>query len=123
MPSGAVLKIGHTPFGISKALYRAFLLEMKGVPISSKAELNEVFKNMFCFVSTSKEFEKALEDCFKRCTYNNLKVEESSFEPIETREDYVPVCIAVAKENITPFTKSLFAEFEKLLALLPKDPA
>ena len=127
LPSGAVLKITPAPFAISKALYQAFLREAKGVKINSKMEMVELFKEVFCIGFSSLEVEKALSECFKRCTYNSgngdLRIDESTFEPLSSRDDYMTVCIEVTKENILPFTKSLYAEYEKILEMMPKDPA
>lgn len=126
LPSGAILKISLSPFADSKALYQAILEEFKSVPVSGKSDLAELFKNVVCTGFSSKKVEMCLETCFKRCIYNcgngDLKIDRDTFEPEKNREDYIQVCIEVAKENITPFLKSLFAEYRQFMAITPSVP-
>jgi len=123
LPSGAMLKIQLGSFAESKALYQAFLEEVRHVQMASSSEVMNVFKDLACVGFSSKKIEAALEQCLKRCLYNDAKIDKNTFEPSENRQDYIPCCVEVARENITPFTKSLFAEYERFLAILPKSPA
>ena len=127
LPSGAVLKIQLAPFSDAKALYQAVLEEIKLIEISSKEDLTSVFKNLACVGFSSKKIEQCLEVCFKKCLYNSgkgdLKIDKDTFEPIENRGDYLFVCVEVAKENILPFMKSLYAQYLQFLAILPSVPA
>lgn len=113
--SGAVLKVQPAPFAVSKALYQALLKEMKGISVTTQVELSSVFKDLFCVGFSSPEIEACIWECMKRCTYNygagELKIDEGTFEPVERRDDYVKVCIEVARENVLPFFKSLYAEY------------
>lgn len=126
LPSGAVLKISPSPFATAKALYQSFLREVRGLKINSKMEMSEIYKDLFCIGFSSPEVEKALWECMARCTYNggrgDLKIDADTFEPIAAREDYLQVCTEVAKENLMPFTKDLYAEFRRLLAILEDVP-
>lgn len=126
-PSGAVLKITPSAFAEAKALYKAVLKEAKAIDVSSKTEIATIYKELFCTAFSSEEIEKCLKECFKRCTYDNgkgdLKIDDSTFEPVETREDYMTVCMEVAKENIYPFAKSLYAEYQSALAMTPNAQA
>lgn len=127
LPSGAILKITLAPFSDAKALYQAFLEEIKNIEVSSKEDFTSLFKNIICVGFSSKKIESCLEVCLKRCTYDygkgDLKIDKDSFEPVENRGDYMSVCIEVAKENILPFMKSLYAQYQQLLAILPDAPA
>jgi len=125
MPSGAVLKITPAPFAEAKALYQAVLEELRGVNLDPNAEIDtNLFKDIFCVGLSSKKIETALAACMKRATYKDLKIDDQTFEPLEARQDYVLVCFEVAKENIAPFAKSLYAEFSPLLAKIQtKGPA
>lgn len=67
------------------------------------------FKDIFCTGFSSKKIEKALGACLKRCTYNDLKIDENTFEPEEARQDYLPVLFEVLGEVIRPFLSSLIA--------------
>lgn len=122
LPSGATLKITPSPFADAKALYQALLREVRQVGINSQTEMGEIFKNLFCMGFSSPEVEAKLLVCFKRCVYNSgkgdLKIDESTFEPIEARDDYMKVCMEVTRENVLPFVKSLYAEYQTALATI-----
>lgn len=119
LPSGAKLSIGLPPFEDSKALYQAFLKEIKTIAIAGKTEMASFYKDLVCVGFSSKEIEACLWECFKHCTYDSgkspLKIDKDTFEPVTAREDYLTVCMEVAKENIAPFGKSLYAEYGQAL--------
>jgi len=125
LPSGGTLKIEIAPFSDAKALYQAVLEELKGVHIGAKDEVANLFKDVACIGFSSKKIEAALEQCFKRCTVDygqgDLKIDGSTFEPVERRDDYLVVCMNVAKENILPFGKSLYAEYKAFLSMIEKN--
>lgn len=118
LPSGAMLRIGTIPFGEAKALYQAILLEAKDLKISNTSEIAEILKNLICSGFSSKGIESALNICLKRCTYNDLRIEESTFEPISARSDYTTIWMEVVEEAITPFTSGLSAGLKRLSALM-----
>lgn len=119
LPSGAVLKLQVAPFADAKALYQAVLEEVKNV---KKVDVDwaSIFIELSCVGFSSKKIESALEQCFKRCLYDDKKIDKDTFEPVDSRQDYVVVCLAVAKENIMPFMKGLYAEFQQFLAMTEK---
>ena len=127
LPSGAILKIAPAPFENARALYQAVLEEAKTVAISSKDELANVYKDLFCVGFSSKKIEAALGECFKKVLYcdkrGDLKIDKDTFEPLEARGDYVTVCMAVAKENIDPFVKGLYAEYKALFEKVAENPS
>lgn len=117
--SGNKLEITMAPFAEARALYQSILSEMKGLSLDPKAEVDvNLFKDMFCTLLASKPIEAALFECMKRSTYNGMKISLDTFEPVEAREDYLDVCIEVAKENIAPFAKRLYAEYSHLFGSL-----
>jgi hypothetical protein len=125
LPSGAVLKINVPAFEVSKALYQTVFEEAKSVIVSGKTEMASVYKDLFCIGVSSKKIEACLWECFKVCTYNgtgaDLKIDKDTFEPVTARQDYMTVCIAVAKENIDPFVKSLYAEYGQFFQMILND--
>jgi hypothetical protein len=126
MPSGATLKIGHPPFEISKALYQSMLDEVREkVRIDNHTLMADVYKDVFCLGFASKKVEACLWDCFQHCTYEGasgpLKIDKDTFEPLSAREDYMTVCIEVAKEVVSPFVKSLYAKYEPLIQKMLND--
>lgn len=124
LPSGALLKIGDTPFAVSKNLYQAILEAAKELRIDFSTDRIALYKNIFCIGFSSPKIEACLWDCFKHCIYNSgsgdFKIDQSTFEPLKAREDYVHVCIEVAKENTGPFVKSLYAAYKEALSEMEK---
>lgn len=116
LPSGAKLKIGLAPFAASKELYQVILDEAKSLKIEASTEIDvSLFKDAFCAALSSKRIENAVLECAKKCVYNDLKIDGNTFEPVEARQDYIPMLIEVAKENLLPFTKSLSAKYGDIL--------
>lgn len=112
LPSGAELKITPAPFKEAKALFQAFLDEAKNLSIAPSQV--EIYKSIFCLAFSSPRIEKAQWECLKRCTYNDLKITEDTFEPLEAREDYLKVLTEVVKVNVSPFVKGLSADFGEM---------
>lgn len=127
LPSGAKLRINLAPFADSRALYQSVMRELRGIHYSATMDVEELGKDLFCIGFSSPDIEGALWQCFKRCTYEGIagkgpmKIDLDTFEPVEARDDYLKVCVEVAKENIFPFAKSLFAEFKAFLDLMPEN--
>lgn len=118
MPSGKILQVAPAPFADAKALYQALLREMKSVAIGTGTDTQSIFKDLFCVGFSSREIESALWPCMQRCLYNGLKIDVGTFEPVECRQDYMKVCMEVAKENVGPFGSALYAEFKLAMGIL-----
>ena len=119
LQSGAKLNITLSPFHVAKNLYSAVLEELKELKVESDTDIDvNLIKNVFCFGFSSKKIELALNECMKRATYEGLKISDQTWEPIEARVDYLECCYEVAKENLLPFMKSLFAKFEEASKLI-----
>jgi hypothetical protein len=122
LPSGAELLITLAPFSDSKALYQAILEEVKSMQLHSTQEIDvNLFKDLFCAGFSSKKIEAALYKCFERCLYGDLKINADSFEKAEARQDYMKVCVEVAKENVLPFVKGLSVEFSTVFQAIVGD--
>lgn len=108
LPSGASLKITLSPFAVSRELYQVFLQEARGINVDLEKEMDaNFFKEILIVGMSSKRFEKALDECMKKCTYDDRKIDQDTFEKSDARGDYLIACFEVAKANILPFTKSL----------------
>lgn len=119
LPSGVVLRIGQTPFAISKALYVAFMAEAKGLKLDMNAQVDfNLLKDMFCTAFSSSAIDACLEKCLERCLYDGKKITSETFEPEATREDYLSVCYEVAYANLLPFSKNLTSQFNRMLTLI-----
>lgn len=113
-----------SPFPVSKSLYQAILDEARVLHLDPKAQVDvNLFKDILCIGLSSKKIEERISECMKRATYNGLKITEDTFEPVAARDDYLTVCFEVAKENVLPFMKSLYAQYAPILENLLKDPS
>lgn len=116
LPSGAELKVTLSEFMVSKALYQAIAEEAKSLKLDPKAEVDvNLYKDLFCSALSSKRIEECLWECMKRATYNGVKITPDVFEPEDARDDYIVVCMEVARINVLPFMKSLYAQFSTVL--------
>lgn len=110
LSSGAVLKISLIPFAEAKELFQVIMEEFKTLKIETKTELDvNFFKDIFSTGFSSKKIDKALGVCLRRCTYNDLRVDDNLFEDINAREDYLAIILEVIKEVLSPFLKNLTA--------------
>lgn len=122
LPTGAILGLAPAPFDDAKHLYQTLLFEARTLDISFDHELSKQLTKLFIYALSSKAIDQAMVPCLKRCTYNKLKIDRDTFEEVETREDYIKVLALVAEENITPFMKSLFAEFKTAYSTIVSTP-
>jgi hypothetical protein len=93
-------------------LYQAILNTGSELNFDPEAKLDTNFlKNIFCKLVASKPIEKAVWKCLARAVYNDEKISMETFEPVSAREDYLTVCWEVARLNVTPFMKPLYANW------------
>ena len=113
LPSGATLEITLAPFADANALNKAVAKELLKLKINKDLDFEDpnFIKDLVCSAISSDEIMNALENCFKRCTYNNLKITMDTFESEEARGDYFIVCKEVLTVNCAPFVKSLSSQF------------
>lgn len=117
LTSGAKLRIQVAPFAVSKALFQSILREAKGLDVSTIGDVEVILLKAFALGFSSQHVENALWACFERCTYNGAKIDKDTFEPLAAREDYMKVCIEVAKGNVFPFMSGLFVAFKTGMAM------
>ena len=115
LPSGVELQIAPAPFADAKDLYQAFLVELKHLQMDGTQSIDHNFiKNLFCIGFSSKKIEDKIWKCMSRCLYDKLKITQDTFESEASRSDYFDVLFEVAKVNIMPFTKNLYAKFASI---------
>lgn len=121
LASGAELKISPAPFEVSEALFQVMMEEGKSLTVNSKEEIDvNLFKDLFCMSLSSKKIRDAVWACMDKALYNGIRITKDTFEPVKAREDYLQVCFEVAKENISPFSKTLYAQFSQVVEVLKK---
>lgn len=76
----------------------------------------EFVKNVVLKVECSDDFDEAIFDCLKHCTYKTThQITKDLFESdkcIEAREDYYEIVFECIEENLRPFIKSLISTFK-----------
>lgn len=116
-------------------LKQVILTELKNSPFSFKLNgktddimekdvdlsgIIEFMKNSLIGIDTSEDFQVALYDCLKHCTYKNTyKINEDLFDNEdvpEAREDYYEIVFACVEENLRPFMKSLSSVWKTHIA-------
>lgn len=126
LPSGAVLRITHTPYEDSWGLFEVCMDQLKEVQFSSDTPVMLLYKDLFCSSVSSAKIKTALWKCLARCTYDsgtgNKKIDKQTFEPQEARQDYLTVCLKVGEYNLLPFVKAHFAEFSQVLGIFQDSP-
>lgn len=116
LDSGKVLKLGLAPFADSRELYQIASKGLIDLELNMTQNIDyNFFKNIGCFLLSSKEFEVALFKCAIKCTYDGEKVTEELFENECAREDYLEILFHIAKKNILPFTKTLMQKYSTII--------
>lgn len=115
LPSGLELQITPAPFADAKELYQAFLEELKQMKLDGATNIDHNFiKDLFCVGFSSKKIEDKIWKCLNRCTYDKSKITLDTFESEQARSDYFDILFEVAKVNVMPFTKNLYAKFSQI---------
>lgn len=121
LDTGAVLDITLLPFWEAWAVSRIVLRELKKLDVNDfkgisfekpTAEDMLNFKTPLCAILASEELLEAAKTCFKKCTYNGLKIDADTFEKKDARRDFIMCCYHVIWENISPFFESLVSLFK-----------
>lgn len=131
--SGAKVKINVAPFGAAMKLKSAIQKKYAETGIEIAGDFKELklseldlsidkIAQLAMALDSSEEIYRALFDCLIRCTYNGEKITESTFEPVEAREDYYQIVIECLKVNFTPFLKGLASRLSGIAGSLVKNP-
>lgn len=118
LPTGSVLEMNIAPFADSKALYQAVAEEMMKVQLDPDRKVESALKDLICLGLSSQKIEMRINKCMERALYNGVKIDSQTFEPEKARDDYFMVCFEVAKVNVMPFMKSLYAQYKPILETL-----
>ena len=115
LPSGAYLDV--TPLSYAQAWEVAqtvirevekINVDLKGVDFDNFLATDVLaFKGPVCVLLGSPTIQHAIKNCFVRCCYNQVKIDDHTFEPVEKRGDYLFCAFYALKENVYPFFGSL----------------
>lgn len=125
LPSGKILRADPSTFDKGKHLYQTVMREAKNLGSEITTDIDETLIFRLGMLALSSEtIEKAIWECVDKTLIDGDRVTKAYFEVVENRDDYFTFLFEVAKVNIAPFTKSLFAQFKPLLeALMKKNQA
>ena len=117
LPSGAKLDITLLPFDEAWSIVQTITKVLERINVDlSRVDLTNIdatdiinLKSPLCAILSSNEILDAAKICFKRATYNGLKIDGQTFEKKASRCDFLPVVFHVLKENISPFFSNLIS--------------
>ncbi len=135
LKSGRSLMLGIAPFAIGTKLFKTVLAELRTVNLEVQklditADLNlskmdpkmlNTVKDVICELASSDQVEAIVFDCFARCTLDGKKIDRSTFEPEDARQDYLQAAWEVIKFNLAPFFRGL--DLSSLTSARPTEPA
>ena len=126
LPSGRTLLVTIAPFSAANKFRKVMAKEMLSVDLDLGGltapkdgtlldldltklppEALSTIKNLFCTLLASDAIEACFWECAQRCTIDGAKVDKNSFDPAETRADFLPCAWEVMKTNVPPFFESL----------------
>lgn len=120
-PSGAKVVINLAPWKDAKALKKALEREAAAAGSIIPQNMGDAASVITLLkIDGSEAFDAALWPCLVRCTRNDVKIVEETFDTAEARKDYYDIVQHCLKENLGPLVESLFSKFA---ALAPKKQA
>lgn len=124
LESGAVLDVTMADFVDSNSLRKAIMRASKDFEIGKDVksikdiDFSGLIKNLI-EVATDDIVEATLFKCFKRVTYNKIKVTPSLFDDpengLKAREDYHTICLKVIEVNCGPFFAQTLSVLKNLI--------
>lgn len=120
--SGASVRINLAPFKDAMALKNALTkelsnsgieignLEVKDVKNLDKSKIFNTLINGLLAIDSSEVIQNQLFKCLVRCTYNNEKITEFTFEKEEARCDFYEIAIECVKANLSPFFQGIISK-------------
>jgi hypothetical protein len=117
---GNTVAVNAAPWRDAVALKNAIAKEFlaSGAVLDLKADASNLSKVILA-VDSSDAVYKALMACLSRCTFNNQKIVDATFENESAREDYYEIVTECLKVNLSPFFKGLLLKLKTLESLLP----
>lgn len=125
LPTGAALEIQTAPFETVMDAIQIIARELLKVDLKidggalerlksggdfSAADLDISFlKDGMLVLLASKDYRAVLGEMMKSCTYKGIKVDGTTWEPEQAREDYFSAAWEVSKKNVAPFFKKILS--------------
>jgi hypothetical protein len=112
LPSGASFEMQMVPFALGVKLQRVIANELKGVPITEGALGN--LKDTVFQLLASEAMEQVSFEVLRHCLFNGEKVDRSTFEDEDRRQDYLPAVWEAVNYNLAPFVAGLVSLLPRL---------
>lgn len=122
LQSGKTLRFNISTFDNGKNLSQVIARELRTLNVSSITEIDEtLFLQMGLLGISSVEIENAIWLCFDKAVVDGDKLNKEYFKSVANREDYFEICSVIAKANLAPFMKGLYAQFQMLFQEVMKN--
>lgn len=122
LPSGKTMRYNISSFHKGTTLYQTILREARTLDLSSATELDEkLILQIGLLALSSTKIEEAILECCDKAVIDGEGFSKEYFEPEDNREDYIPALAEIAKANIMPFMKSLYAQFSTIFQKVKND--
>lgn len=111
--SGAQVMIGLAPWKDAKELKNVIVsasVPLEKISFTEKS-LDDFLSKFIVIIDSAPVFQAAIWPCLIRCTRNQQKIEQSTFDSIEARADYYEIVEACVKENLRPLLEKIFLPF------------
>lgn len=127
LSSGKKVTIDYVPIETALCLFQEILIECKNaglnLAIGDDTNLVDLLRNnkeALLNIFSSKNVLEAVKECCAKVTYNDKHFSMNDFENEENRQDFIPLMILVALENLTPFFPQARIILEPIQSLLLK---
>lgn len=115
LPSGAYLDV--TPLSYAQAWdvaqtmmreVQKLELDLRGMDFEALLVSDIVmFKGPICALLGSPVMQNMVKLCFGKCCYNQVRIDDTTFEAVEKRGDFLFCAFYALRENVYPFFGSL----------------
>ncbi len=113
LKSGKKLEVDIAPIETGLTLYRAILTQCKNANLDLSIAAEDTIMTMLlknkeaCLnILASEDVLEAIKDCCAKVVYDKQRFNMELFNKIENRQDFIPIMMIVAMENIRPFFAS-----------------
>lgn len=121
LESGSALKVTPLPFMEAVEIKQSVAdeltkieVDLSGIDLLKLRDTDVIrFSKPLLQILSNKKIAQAAQKCFKRCTYNGIRIDENTFEDVKARQDYLPCAFHALKENLSPFFASLVSSLKK----------
>lgn len=118
LPSGLKLDVTPLDFGEAFAVFQQVAkiiglieVDLAGIDLGKDFLAQDLvkFKRPLAQLLSNQELDKVGRQCLKKCTYDGVKITDSTWNSLEARKDYLFAVFFALKENCGPFLEGAFS--------------